>query len=360
MESQMNITIEEIPASLLGGVSEGQALEFGKVFSDRMFTMHYSPERGWDEATIKQYGNFSLSPATMCLHYGQLIFEGMKAYRRDDGKIGLFRPLDNFRRMSRSAKRLAMPEINEHDALAALTKLLELDASWVPKAEGSALYIRPTMMAVDSRIKLKTSDEYLFFIICSPVGHYYANGMKPTRILVEDSYVRSVRGGVGEAKTAGNYAASLLPSQNAAEQGYDQVLWLDGVHQRYIEEVGSMNIFFKYADKVVTPSLNGSILPGITRDSVITLARDQGTLVVEEAVDLEKILADIESGAVKEVFGTGTAVVISSVGSLRYKGKDYIVNDNNIGDYTLAIYKDLTDVQYGRVKDPYGWTVSIG
>ncbi len=353
----MDVRIEPVqPGKLKGGVVPGQAFDFGKAFSDRMLTMSYTPEKGWHDACIKQFGNFSLSPATMCLHYGQLIFEGLKAYRQQDGHIGLFRARDNLERMNASAERICMPTINVEETYQAMAQLIALDKDWVPHDEGSSLYIRPTMIATDPLIRLKTSSTYLFYIICSPVGHYYANGMKPTGIIVEDQYVRAVRGGVGFAKTAANYAASLLPAKKAEAAGYDQVLWLDGVNLEYVEEVGSMNIFFKYKDRLVTSQLNGSILPGITRDSVMQIARSWGMQVDEEKISIQRLCEDIEAGRVEEIFGSGTAAVISSVGTLRYKGRDYTVNTSEPGAFSLKMYDELTGIQYGRIEDRFGWT----
>jgi branched-chain amino acid aminotransferase len=356
----MNLKIDPIPpGELKGGVVPGQIFDFGKAFSDRMLTMQYAPDQGWHDAHIGKFDNFSLSPATMCLHYGQLIFEGLKAYRRQDGRIGLFRARDNFARMNESAERMCMPVLDIEETYDAMAQLIALEKDWVPHDEGASLYIRPTMIATDPLIRLKASSNYLFYIICSPVGHYYANGMKPTAIIVEDSYVRAVRGGVGFAKTAANYATSLLPGKLAEAAGYDQVLWLDGVNLEYVEEVGSMNIFFKYKDRLVTSELNGSILPGITRDSVIQIAQSWGVQVDEEKISIRQLCEDIEAGSIEEMFGTGTAAVISSVGTLRYKNKDYTVGGSEPGAFSLKMYAELTGIQYGRSEDRFGWTTIV-
>jgi branched-chain amino acid aminotransferase len=356
----MDVRIEPVPAGeLKGGVVPGQAFDFGKAFSDRMLTMNYEPEKGWQDACIKQFGDFSLSPATMCLHYGQLIFEGLKAYRRQDGTIGLFRAKDNLARMNESAERMCMPSIDVEETYRAMAQLIALEKDWVPHDEGASLYIRPTMIATDPLIRLKASDTYLFYIICSPVGHYYANGMKPTGIIVEDQYVRAVRGGVGFAKTAANYASSLLPGKKAEAAGYDQVLWLDGVNLEYVEEVGSMNIFFKYKDRLVTSKLNGSILPGITRDSVMQIARSWGVQVDEEKISIKSLCEDLEAGRIEEMFGSGTAAVIASVGTLNYKGRDYTVGTSEPGAFSLKMYDELTGIQYGRIEDRFGWTTVV-
>jgi len=356
----MNVRIEPIPSEeIKGGVVPGQSFDFGKAFSDRMLTMSYSPESGWHDACIKKFDNFSLSPATMCLHYGQLIFEGLKAYRRQDGRIGLFRARDNLARMNASAERMCMPAIDVEQTYEAMARLIALEKDWVPHDEGSSLYIRPTMIATDPLIRLKASSTYLFYIICSPVGHYYANGIRPTGIIVEDRYVRAVRGGVGFAKTAANYAASLLPAKKAEAAGFDQVLWLDGVNLEYVEEVGSMNIFFKYRDRLITSALNGSILPGITRDSVIKIARSWGLQVDEETISIRRLCDDIEAGKVEEIFGAGTAAVIASVGTLRFKGRDYTVGAAEPGPFSLKMYNELTGIQYGKLADPFGWTTIV-
>jgi len=351
------IRTEQIsPGELRGGLAGGEKLDFGKTFTDRMFVMYFSAGRGWHDAVIKKYGNFEISPAATVLHYGQEIFEGLKAYYRADGRIGLFRAADNFRRMNASAERLCMPLLDIDFVLKALRELLTLDKNWVPHAEGSSLYIRPTMIGIDPLIKLKPSDSFMFYIILSPVGMYYANGFDPVHIMVEETYVRAVSGGLGYAKTGANYAASLLPGMEAARKGFDQVLWLDGVERRYVEEVGSMNIFFRYKDKLVTSALNGSILPGITRDSVMQMARHWGLPVEETQIDINMLISDINDGRVIESFGSGTAAVISPVGRLHYRDVDIAINDNRVGELTLRMYNELTGIQYGRVADPFGWT----
>ena len=356
----MDIKIEMIPPEeLKSGVVPGQTFDFGKAFSDRMLTMHYTPEKGWQDACIKKFGDFSLSPATMCLHYGQLIFEGLKAYRRQDGSIGLFRARDNLKRMNESAERMCMPIVDVEETYRAMAQLIALEKDWVPHEEGASLYIRPTMIATDPLIRLQASETYLFYIICSPVGHYYANGMQPTGIIVEEQYVRAVPGGVGFAKTAANYAGSLLPAKKAEMAGYDQVLWLDGVNRKYVEEVGSMNIFFKYKDRVVTSALNGSILPGISRDSVIQIARSWGMQVDEEQISIQRLCDDIESGKIEEIFGSGTAAVIASVGTLHYKNRDYTIGNNKAGAFSLKMYDELTGIQYGKIEDRFGWTTIV-
>ncbi len=334
------------------------SLIFGKNYTDRMLTMVYSPEKGWHNAKIEQFANFSVSPAMTCLHYSQEIFEGMKAYYRGDGNIGLFRPKDNLLRMNMSAVRMCMPEIDIDFCLKALYKLIKLEKRWIPNLDNSSLYIRPTMIGTDAMIGHKASQEYLFYIILSPVGAYYQT-KGGLRIIAEDTYVRTVAGGTGEAKTGGNYAASLLANKEAQQKGYSQVLWLDGVHRKYAEEVGTMNIFFVYKDKLKTPALNGSILHGITRDSVIKLAKHLGIEVEECSLDISDIVADIEAGKITECFGSGTAVVITPVSVIGYKNKDYNINNRLSEGLTERIYKELTDIQYGKVADPFGWTVVL-
>jgi len=356
----VSFVIEDIAQQdLQEGINQGKKLDFGKSFADRMFYMEYQANK-WQKKKICAYQSLNLSPATMVLHYAQEIFEGLKAYQHPDGKIALFRPEDNFRRMNSSALRMCMPEIDVEEMVETLKALIQLEKRFVPANHGEALYIRPTMIGADPVIRLKSSESFIFFIILSPVGAYYANGFNPTSILVEENYVRAVEGGVGFAKTGANYAASLLAGREAVQKGFDQVLWLDGKEHRYIEEVGSMNIFFLYENKLVTPELNGSILPGITRDSVLKLAQHWGLPAAEEKLDIKQILEDIEQNKIKEVFGSGTAAVISPVGSLNYRGKAYDINNNQTGEQTLKFYEELTGIQYGTRPDPFGWLELIG
>ncbi len=333
-------------------------LVFGKNYTDRMLTISYSPEKEWHDAKIKEYKNFEVSPAMTCLHYSQEIFEGMKAYYREDGNIGLFRPKENFLRLNNSALRMCMPELDVDFCLKSLYKLIKLEKRWIPNLDNSSLYIRPTMIGTDAMIGHKASNDYLYFVILSPVGAYYQT-KGGLRIIAEDKYVRAVPGGTGEAKTGGNYAASLLANKEAQLKGYSQVLWLDGVHRKYAEEVGTMNIFFVYKDKLKTPVLNGSILPGITRNSVITLAKHLGIEVEEYKLDINEIAEDIAAGKITECFGSGTAVVITPVSTICYKGKDYNIVNHSSESLTERIYKELTDIQYGRTEDTFGWTVVL-
>lgn len=357
MTTKCALTIEQIPANeLKGGVAPGTELKFGKIFTDRMFMMKYTAKSGWADAVIKKYGNLSLSPAALVLHYAQEIFEGLKAYTRVDGRIGLFRAADNFARMNRSAEKLCLPQLDIPFVHQALRELITLEKSWVPQQEGASLYIRPTMFGMDPYVGLRAAEEALFYMILSPVGMYYANGFKPTKIMVEEDCVRAVRGGLGAAKTGANYAASLYAALQAAKKGFDQVLWLDGVERKYIEEVGSMNIFFMFGDTLVTSALNGSILEGITRDSILKIAKHWGLKVEERQVSIDEIVAGLQSGKVTEVFGAGTAAVVSPVGLLRYKGTDHQVGNGGVGQYTQKFYDYLTGIQYGKEKDPFGWT----
>ncbi len=335
------------------------ALGFGRIFTDHMFLMNYEEGKGWFNPRIVPYGAFDMDPAAMVLHYGQAIFEGTKCYRRADGGLQLFRPADNLARMSRSAMRMGMPALDEETALEGLKQLVKLEADWVPHRDGTSLYIRPTMISTDVGLGVHASKTYLFYIILSPVGAYYKEGLKPVSIYVEDEYVRAVRGGVGFTKCAGNYAASILAGDVAEKKGYSQVLWLDGVEQKYVEEVGSMNMMFAYGNKIVTPKLNGSILPGITRDSVLKLAAQLGYEAEEGRLDAEVIFADAKSGKLTEAFGTGTAAVISPVGTLAMRDEKVTVGDGGIGPVSQKLYDTLTGIQYGRIPDENGWVVPI-
>lgn len=339
--------------------ADESALGFGRIFTDHMFLMDYEAGKGWHNARIVPYAPFDMDPACMVLHYGQAIFEGTKCYRRADGGLQLFRPSDNLARMSRSAERMGMPALDEESALEGLKKLVAVDADWVPHLNGTSLYIRPTMISTDVGLGVHASRKYLFYIILSPVGAYYKEGLKPVSIYIEDEYVRAVRGGVGFTKCAGNYAASILAGDIAEKKGYSQVLWLDGVEQKYVEEVGSMNMMFAYGNKIVTPRLNGSILPGITRDSILKLARQLGYEAEEARLDINEIFADAKSGKLTEAFGTGTAAVISPVGSLCFKDEKITLGDGSIGTISQKLYDTLTGIQYGLIEDKNGWIVKL-
>lgn len=334
-------------------------LGFGNVFTNYIFEQHYSPEEGWHGATIQPYHEFKLDPATAVLHYSQTIFEGTKAYKRPDGKVNLFRPWENVRRFNESAKRMAMPTVDEEEHLQAIVELIELDRDWVPDPPG-ALYIRPVMIATDAALGVHASKRYLHYVILGPVGSYFKEGFNPVPVYISDTYRRAAPGGTGAAKTGGNYAASLFVGQEAKEKGYSQVLWLDAIEGRYVEEVGAMNICFVYeGERIVTPELSGSILPGITRKSVIQLGRDLGYDVEEGRVDVHEMLADVESGKITEVFGCGTAAVIAPVGKFGFRDREYLINDYEVGPVAERLYKELTDIQFGRKEDPYGWTYQI-
>lgn len=333
---------------------------FGGTFSDHMFTQEFSPENGWANATVAAYHSLTLDPSAAVLHYGQEIFEGLKAYKTKDGQVNLFRPNENFKRFNRSAKRMVMPEVDEQFHLDALKELLKLDHKWIPEEEGSSLYIRPTMIATSSKLGLGASANYTHFIITGPAGAYFSGGFNPVPVYIADTFRRAVVGGVGEAKTGGNYAASLYVSEEVAKKGYSQVLWLDAIEGKYVEEVGAMNICFVYNNKrIVTPALSGSILPGITRDSVLKLAPELGYEVSEERLDINQILADIESGEITEAFGCGTAAVISPVGVLCLKDKDYLINGNQSGPVAKELYDELTGIQYGTREDRFGWIEKV-
>ncbi|MBR6790423.1 MAG: branched-chain amino acid aminotransferase [Oscillospiraceae bacterium] len=334
-------------------------LIFGHEFTDHMFMMDWDKENGWHDAKIVPYGPLLLSPASNCLHYSQETFEGLKAYRTADGSIQLFRPEENFKRLNNSNDRLSMPRIDVDFALEALKTLVELDKDWVPYGDGRSLYIRPFMIATEPNLGAHSSTEYKFLIILSPVGAYYASGLNPVNIYVETNYVRAVKGGTGFAKTGGNYAASMKAQDEAASVGFSQVLWLDGVERKYIEEVGAMNVFFVIDGEVVTPSLQGSILPGITRKSVIEILKHWGVPVSERRLSVDELVKAYDEGRFTEMFGSGTATVISPVGLLRYGDKDMVLSGGKIGELSQKLYDELTGIQWGKRPDPLGWTVKV-
>lgn len=334
-------------------------LAFGRIFTDRMLLIEWKAGQGWVDARIKPYEPFVLDPACLVFHYAQEIFEGLKAYKRQDDTITLFRPEMNAHRFNLSAERMSMPQLPEELFLKGIEDLVSMEKDWVPASEGTSLYIRPAMIAVEPVLGVKPSDHYYFYVILSPVGAYYASGFNPVKIMVEDNYVRAVPGGTGEAKTGGNYASSLKAGLEAKKKGYDQVLWLDGVHRRYVEEVGAMNMFFAYGDLVVTSPLTGSILNGVTRDSAIKLAASLGFRVEERLIDINELMADIKAGKVTEAFGSGTAAVITPVGTLSFKGEDYTIGSGGVGSLTRKLYDTLTGIQYGRIDDRFGWVRKI-
>jgi branched-chain amino acid aminotransferase len=334
-------------------------LGFGKAFADHFFTLKYHEDRGWYDATIEPYRILQLDPTAMCLHYGQEIFEGMKAYRGQDGSIFLFRPNENIKRMNMSAERLCMPTLDPDLFLEALVKLVLIDKDWIPHGEGTSLYIRPTMIATEAALGVHPANEYLFFIVIGPVGAYYPEGFSPTKIYVSEQYVRSVRGGTGYCKAGGNYAASLYASRIAAQMGYTQVLWLDAIERKYVEEVGTSNIFFVIGDELITPDLSGAILRGITRDSVIQMARHWGISVTERPLSMDEIMDASTRGTLKEVFASGTAAVVSPVGQIYYRGEEHLINGGRIGTLTERLYNEILQIQYGKTEDPFGWRMKI-
>ncbi|WP_199794789.1 branched-chain amino acid aminotransferase [Paenibacillus faecalis] len=334
-------------------------LGFGIHFTDHMFIMNYAEGKGWHEPRIVPYQPIVLDPAAKVFHYGQTIFEGLKAYKTSDGQVLLFRPDRNFKRLNRSNERLGVPAIDEELALQALKKLIVIDQDWIPTASENSLYIRPFVIATEPALGVDASTQYQFIIILSPVGNYYPEGVNPVKIYVESEYVRAVRGGIGEAKTAGNYAASLKAQENAKEQGYSQVLWLDGVHRKYIEEVGSMNVFFKINGTVHTPALSGSILDGITRSSIIQLLKHWEVPVEESMIAIEDLFNAAKNGQLEEAFGTGTAAVISPIGELNWKDEKVLINGGNTGEISQKLYDTLTGIQRGALPDPFGWMVQV-
>ncbi len=340
--------------------ADESALGFGRLFSDHMFLMDYLEGKGWHNARVVPYGALPIDPAAMVLHYGQEIFEGLKAYRGKGGGTCLFRPGKNFERMNRSAERLCMPQVPVDDALAAVEALLQADRDWIPAARGTSLYIRPTMIATEPGLGVRPASQYLFFIITGPVGNYYARGFEPVRILVEEKYVRAARGGLGEAKTAANYASSLMAAKIAKEKGFDQVLWLDAAGRGEVEEVGTMNIFFVLGKSIVTPPLSGSILPGVTRDSVLRLLRDWGMDVSERTIPVNEVRRAAADGSLREVFGTGTAAVISPVGQLCYRGETFSINGGRLGELSSRLFDEITGIQYGEREDRYAWVRRVG
>lgn len=334
-------------------------LGFGDIFSDHMFIMFYEEGQGWHDPCIMPYRKIELDPAAMVLHYSQAVFEGLKAYRRKDGGINLFRPWENFKRFNRSARRMCMPEIDEEFALYCMKQLIVVDKDWVPNNPGTSLYIRPAMFATEPHLGVRPSRTYIFFIITGPVGAYYKEGLNPVKIYVEDYYVRAAPGGTGDVKTGGNYAASLFSSERAKAKGFTQVLWLDAVEHRYVEEVGTMNVLFLIDNELVTSPLTGSILPGVTRDSVMYIARQWGIKVVERRISIEEVIETSQNGRLKEAFGTGTAAVISPIGEITYKGKSYVISGGKMGKLSKKLYDEIVGIQYGYKPDPYGWVEEV-
>lgn len=349
----MKITITQTDNSKISEI-DFENLQFGRVFSDHMAELHYK-NGAWQSAEIKPYGPISFEPSMMALHYGQAVFEGMKAYFSGGTEVNLFRPYDHARRFNNSARRLSMPEIDENVFVDVLEELLKLDFVWVPKQKGHALYIRPVMFASEEYLAAKVSAEYKLFIITSPVGAYYSEGFNPVKLTTTSDYVRAVKGGTGEAKAAGNYGGSFLPAKKAQDDGFTQVLWLDAIEHKYVEEVGTMNIFFLIDGTLVTPKLGGTVLPGITRRSVITLAEEWNIPVEERRVSIDELFAAHEKNKLEEVFGAGTAAVISPVGLIHHNGNSITLDQDKIGPFAKKMYDHITGIQYGIIDDNHGW-----
>ncbi|MBP3600324.1 MAG: branched-chain amino acid aminotransferase [Clostridia bacterium] len=354
----MEIKITKAP--VLKEKPDSSTLGFGKIFTDHMFMMDWNSEKGWYNQRIVPFENISLHPASTVLHYGSEIFEGLKAYRRADGKVQLFRPIENIRRMNRSAERLCLPQIPEDMAMEILTTFVDMEKDWTPSAEGTSLYLRPFMFGNDETLGVHAVHNATYVIIASPVGSYYKEGINPVKIMIEDEDVRAVRGGTGYAKCGGNYAASNRAGERAERKGYSQVLWLDGVERKYIEEVGAMNVMFKIGDEIVTPMLSGSILPGITRMSCLEVLRKEGYKVSERLLSVDELGEALKNGDLKEAWGCGTAAVVSPIGELCYKDVKYPINNGEIGTVTQHLYDTLTGIQWGKIEDTFGWTKEIG
>ena len=353
LDIQVNLAATRKP------LPDPDTLQFGKVFTDHMFLMNYDAGQGWHDPRVVPYGPLSMEPSCMVFHYAQEIFEGMKAYRTPEGKVQLFRPVENARRLNSSCQRLCIPEIPEEDFVQAVKALVKVDEAWVPNKLGTSLYIRPFIIATDCSLGVHASHSYLFAIICCPVGAYYPEGINPVKIYVENEDVRAVRGGTGYTKCGGNYAASIRAGERAEAQGYSQVLWLDGVHRKYIEEVGAMNVLFKVNGTVITPQLTGSVLPGITRKSCLELLRDWGIPVEERLVTAQELFDAAKAGTLEEAWGTGTAAVVSPIGLLAWEDQKVEVSGGQIGALTQKLYDTLTGIQWGTIPDTHGWVVPV-
>ena len=334
-------------------------LGFGKVFTDHMLIVDWTESEGWKDARIVPFGRISLHPASTVLHYGAEIFEGLKAYRRADGGVQLFRPMENIKRMNRSAERMSLPEMDEQDMLELLTTFVKLEEKWVPKSFGTSMYLRPFMFGDDEALGVHAVKRATFMIIASPSGSYYKEGINPVSIMIESEDVRTVRGGTGYAKCGGNYAASTRAGERAAKKGYSQVLWLDGVERKYIEEVGAMNVMFKINGEIVTPELTGSILPGITRKSCIEVLKSLGYKVTERLLSVDELVDAMKSGALEEAWGCGTAAVVSPIGKLAYGDDEYVIGSGKIGEVTQKLYDILTGIQWGKVDDTFNWVYKV-
>lgn len=354
----LNIRIEKT-TSPKAKPAKGAKLGFGHIFTDHMFVMNYDEGQGWHDARVVPFGNITLSPAAMVFHYGQTMFEGLKAYKGANGEVYLFRPDMNAKRANNSNDRLCIPRIPEDDFVQAIKAVVDVDRDWIPEEPGTSLYIRPFIISTDDHLGVAPSKSYLFMVILSPSGAYYESGLAPVGIWIEDEYVRAVRGGIGYAKTGGNYAASLKAQVKAHDDGYSQVLWLDGVEHKYVEEGGGMNVVFKIGGKIVTPMLTGSILPGITRRSCLQLLRDWGTPAEERLITVDELFEAAENGTLEEAMCVGTAAVICPIGELTYGDKVYTINNFQTGPLAQKLYDTLTGIQWGTAEDPHGWTCRL-
>lgn len=356
----MEIKIKKAPlAQRKAKPTDESKLGFGKIFTDHFFNIKYKEGKGWYAPVIEPYRPLQLDPTAMCLHYGQEIFEGLKAYRGNDGSVYLFRPKENIKRMNTSAERLCMPQMDEEVFFNAIKELVILERKWIPSGAGTSMYIRPTMIATEAALGVHPANEYLFFIVVGPVGAYYPQGFSPTKMFVSRDYVRATRGGTGNVKAAINYAASLYASRIATNKGYTQVLWLDAIENKYVEEVGTSNIFFVIGDELVTPPLAGTILPGVTRDSVIKLARHLKIKVKERPITIQEVIEASKDGKLKEAFASGTAAIVSPVGQLHFHGRDYLINGGKTGPLAEKLYNEILQIQYGMKEDPFGWRIKI-
>ncbi|MBE9605958.1 branched-chain amino acid aminotransferase [Acetobacteraceae bacterium H6797] len=354
-ETKISVTLTQNPRPKPADAS----LSFGKVMTDHMFIMNYTEGKGWHDPRVVPYAPLEMDPATQVLHYGQAVFDGLKAFRGKDGKIRLFRAQRHAERLNKSCKALCIPEMDVDLIRRSFEAIVEADNEWVPHTQGTSLYIRPTVIATDVMLGVHPSHTYTYFVICSPVGAYYKEGVKPVRILVSDNHVRAVQGGLGEAKTAANYAASLSAQQEAQAAGYTQVLWLDGVERKYIDEVGTMNIMMRIGDEVITPPLAGTILDGVTRNSTLQLMRDWGLKVSERRISIDEVMEAGRKGTLLEMWGTGTAAVVSPVGELGYKGEKLIIGNGQTGELTQKLYDAIVAIQYGQSNDAHGWTSEV-
>ncbi len=334
-------------------------LGFGKVFTDHMLMVDWEEGKGWYDARIVPFGRIDLHPASTVLHYGAEIFEGLKVYRRKDGGIQMFRPQENVKRMNNSAERMSLPQMDEKDMLELMTTFVKLEERWVPKSFGTSLYLRPFMFGNDEALGVHAVKRATFMIIASPSGSYYKEGINPVGIMIESEDVRTVRGGTGYAKCGGNYAASTRAGERAAKKGYSQVLWLDGVERRYVEEVGAMNVMFKINGEIITPMLTGSILPGITRKSCIEVLRKLGYKVTERLLSIDELVESLEQGTLEEAWGCGTAAVVSPIGKLAFGEKEYVIGEEKIGEVTQKLYDTLTGIQWGKAPDAFGWVYKL-